>query len=733
MGATCSDGNIYDNVAFKPNSNNNNDKAHMKTDCGETNLLGRDTPGAQGHDPHTSIPLSGSHALLDFFDHPLLTQDDALSVLSVPSVFRAPSPLGDDTTVHPDADDVKKGQTMKDALTGERSVSPAPNMKVRFEERGARGALMHTTDSTYMVLLPQRETAPEDSGNVEHKSFFLSFRSDGNPAAVTVSKSTAAAMDDPAEHSPPCISSGSLMRNCSSSSSLCLHPFDHSSRSSSLNRDGTACANPPFFSSPPPNHPAEGSGVAMLNTALARERATRQGESPRRRGSSAIYPLLSPDVEPRSTHVNGVNAENEKLYQQEDTFQRDLLMKTAMSGRAWGKEMEEQARDALLCFYADTPVRMSQMHQKLSPERAKVIADSGRELDGSSHATFFRDTSVSRVSDFREKLSTHTVSSPSCALYGGVGATEENLAPNAATFSKPKRASGPRLSPSLNEHWTQRRQLSPFAERRESTVVALCTAGRFGNAAREHHPYMNESEPNAMGAPMNHREETFASSYFVVPKTLENGRFETAGKQRKSRIQSSVLWSPGKGYYEGLLRFSSMTPTRVASFCAPHRQDSTAPLHRDSGSPPPVMLSAAARGWSGGKEGGETNYCDWVSAPASSVSRRPSLLSSRHLYSPAAETAWRMTATTSARSSDATTRMVKDDCQVIQPKLLRHLCPWCEKPYEWSDICAVALQPHDDLRRRRKEEKRVKKRAQGLLRRGRVQEAVSELRSAGIV
>ncbi|RNF09803.1 hypothetical protein TraAM80_01937 [Trypanosoma rangeli] len=119
---------------------------------------------------------------------------------------------------------------------------------------------------------------------------------------------------------------------------------------------------------------------------------------------------------------------------------------------------------------------------------------------------------------------------------------------------------------------------------------------------------------------------------------------------------------------------------------------------------------------------------------ASPSPEQPHLSSSLsgHLCSPGTEFALSK-AVTRANSSEGLVETVADSCAVGERKSSRYFCRWCDEPYAWREVCVVADELHDVLRIRRKHEKEVKKRAQWLLRCGRIQEAVSELQAAGVV
>ncbi|RNF24482.1 uncharacterized protein Tco025E_02452 [Trypanosoma conorhini] len=187
---------------------------------------------------------------------------------------------------------------------------------------------------------------------------------------------------------------------------------------------------------------------------------------------------------------------------------------------------------------------------------------------------------------------------------------------------------------------------------------------------------------------------------------------------------------------------SPFTPSRTA-------QRGTVPCRRRGllspflpAPPPPPRPPSPPAASSKGKEGAEVDSrgaschvrrC----SPASPQPERPnwSLLSSSssgHLYSPGAEFA-PSTAGTGANSLAGVLATAATRCPAGGRNDAKHFCRWCEEPYGWREVCAVAGEPHSVLRLRRKHEKATKKRAQKLLRSGRIQEAVSELQAAGIV
>ncbi|CBZ26844.1 hypothetical protein LMXM_21_0861 [Leishmania mexicana MHOM/GT/2001/U1103] len=66
------------------------------------------------------------------------------------------------------------------------------------------------------------------------------------------------------------------------------------------------------------------------------------------------------------------------------------------------------------------------------------------------------------------------------------------------------------------------------------------------------------------------------------------------------------------------------------------------------------------------------------------------------------------------------------------PSVGQVVCHWCGEPYTSADVCLAARRPHSVLREERRIEKAAKRRAQTLLREGRVTEAVTLLKSAGV-
>ncbi|KEG06359.1 hypothetical protein DQ04_14421000 [Trypanosoma grayi] len=103
--------------------------------------------------------------------------------------------------------------------------------------------------------------------------------------------------------------------------------------------------------------------------------------------------------------------------------------------------------------------------------------------------------------------------------------------------------------------------------------------------------------------------------------------------------------------------------------------------------------------------------------------------SGRRLYSPAVESA----AATNLTLSSAGSMVTTSSLAATSVRSSHHLCWWCNEPYKWREVCVVAHQTHTAMQQQRRREKRVKKKAQELLRCGRIQEAMIELREAGVI
>ncbi|ESL05363.1 hypothetical protein TRSC58_06991 [Trypanosoma rangeli SC58] len=152
---------------------------------------------------------------------------------------------------------------------------------------------------------------------------------------------------------------------------------------------------------------------------------------------------------------------------------------------------------------------------------------------------------------------------------------------------------------------------------------------------------------------------------------------------------------------------------------------------------PPPPLSPLT--FSGTKEDAVMDSCETSChvqrrSCASPPPEQPHLSSSLsgRLYSPGTECVLSK-AVTSANGFVGLMATTAGGCAAGERKSSRYFCRWCDEPYVWREVCLIADEPHDILRLRRKHEKDVKKRAQWLLRCGKIQEAVSELQAAGIV
>ncbi|KAH9597708.1 hypothetical protein LSM04_008326 [Trypanosoma melophagium] len=107
----------------------------------------------------------------------------------------------------------------------------------------------------------------------------------------------------------------------------------------------------------------------------------------------------------------------------------------------------------------------------------------------------------------------------------------------------------------------------------------------------------------------------------------------------------------------------------------------------------------------------------------------------RLIYSPTMETISRTTTKTTGGSlgPTTTTNTTSSRDRNLGKRGAKYICQWCGGPYELYEVCRIKREPHASIRLQRKHEKEVKKRAQSLLRSGRVQEAVIELQRASLI
>ncbi|KAF8282780.1 hypothetical protein TcYC6_0022650 [Trypanosoma cruzi] len=512
---------------------------------------------------------------------------------------------------------------------------------------------------------------------------------------------------------------------------------------------------------------------------------------------SLLPTLISKNVavQPDGDNNSKTETKQQKEEDEEDdgiAAKKETLIKDEMSGRALIEKEELDVREAFLYSYARERVFPQRLDQEVTPTYAVGVASASQRTSHLGDSRSAKTSSLFTFSSIGEEFLMHAESSLLRPPVVGENFIEENSMWSSVVSSHEKGAD--ETCQGSNSHqkslqfprWEGSGLLSPAPPppppQNNSTMVVNIMSHddndvnpntHFGEQVRVerlcgerpyYEPGDNERKTQLMGLRADHKE---ASQVRVLRSPslvcLRDGYFNAAEMDGNDWKPSFKLSLSAREFREGLIESPSLIHSDLPDSCGAHYQRYGASLHSKSltsldtpvlegtgraqhkvapcrrgglipppPSPPPSSLSRRAEDAERESRGSSRHM--WQRSYTSPRPERSdgSVSSFGYLYSPRAEPVLSTTCTvvSGAVAGMATTAI---PCGVVERKSAKHFCRWCDKPYECREVCAVAGESHAVLRLRRKHEKEVKKRAQGLLRCGRIREAISELKAAGII
>ncbi|EKF38113.1 hypothetical protein MOQ_001681 [Trypanosoma cruzi marinkellei] len=500
-------------------------------------------------------------------------------------------------------------------------------------------------------------------------------------------------------------------------------------------------------------------------------------------------------VQPDGDNNSKTEMEQQKEEDEEHdkiTTEKETLIRDVMSGRALIEKEEWDVREAILYSYTMGRDFPRQLDEEVADTGALGVASASQRMSHPDDDRSAQTSSLFTFSSIGEEFFMHTELGLLRPPVVAANVIEENSTLSFVVSSHGKRTDEASQGSTSHQNsiqlprWERSGLLSPPPPppKHNSTMIinimshddndvnlnthigVQVRAERFFGEGAYYEPGDNERKAQVMGLRAGHKEvsqlRVLRSPSLMCPR---DGYFNAAEMDGKYGKPSCKLSVSAREFREGLLVSPSPIQSNLPDLCGAHYQRYGASLHTKSLTsldasgveatgtaqqkvapcrrgrlipppppPPPPSSSLSRRVEDAERDsrGSSRQMCRRSYTSPQPERCNGSVSSFGYLYSPRAEP---VLSTTCKVASGAVAGMATTAirCEGFEKKSAKRFCRWCDKPYEYREVCAVAGESHAVLRLRRKHEKEVKKRAQGLLRCGRIREAISELKAAGII